>query len=316
MNTPTRCRAIVAGAAFTILMLEVPMSANATPLPDIDSLWDFDDPAATELQFRSLLARAETDGSVGYHAELLTQLARTQGLQQNFDSAHATLNVVSEMLGQAGERARVRYLLERGRTFNSSGEKAKAATLFQDAFDLASQEDLQTLAVDAAHMLAIALPDSAMAWNLRALEMAEAATEPGARRWRASLYNNLGWTYFGRDDYDSAVTMFEQALVCREEQELPREVLIARWCLAKCQRHLGNVEASLSVQLELESEWDALGEPDGYVLEEIAECLLLLQRETEARRYFSKAYEYLSLDPWLIRDEKERLTRIQRLSTE
>jgi tetratricopeptide (TPR) repeat protein len=292
------------------------MSAHATSLPDIDSLWNFDDPAATEAQFRSLLPRAETDGSAGYHAELLTQLARTQGLQQKFDSAHATLDVVQTMLDEAGNRATVRYLLERGRTYNSSGEKGKAAGLFQEALDLASQEDLQTLAVDGAHMMAIALPDSALAWNLRALEMAESATEPGARRWRGSLYNNLGWTYFGRDDYDSALTMFEQAVACRQEQELPREVLIARWCVAKCLRHLGNVEASLTAQLELESEWDALGEPDGYVFEEIAECLLLLQRDAEARPYFSKAHEHLSKNPWLLRDEQERLNRIQRLSAE
>jgi tetratricopeptide (TPR) repeat protein len=307
---------VVVTLALTLLLPEISMSANATSLPDIDSLWDYNDPAATEAQFRALLPRVQAEGDADYEAELLTQLARTQGLQQKLDSAHAILDGVQPMLAKVGERASVRYMLERGRTYNSSGEKGKAASLFQEALDLASQEDLQTLAVDAAHMLAIAIPDEGMAWNLRALEMAEAATEPGARRWRGSLYNNLGWTYFGRDDYDSALTMFKQALICRQEQEEPREVLVARWCVAKTQRHLGNVEASLAAQEELEIAWNDLGEPDGYVFEESAECLLLLGRNEEARPYFGKAYEYLSKDGWLVRDEQDRLKRMSRLSQE
>jgi tetratricopeptide (TPR) repeat protein len=289
------------------------MCAEAEPLPDIDSLWNFDDPAGTEAKFRSLLPGAETAGDTGYHAELLTQLARTQGLQQKFDSAHATLDRVQKMLDQAGIRATVRYLLERGRTYNSAGNKGEAAVLFQEAFDLACQEELQALTVDAAHMLAIALPQEAMAWNLRALEMAEAASEPRARKWRGSLYNNLGWTYFDRSDYDSALAMFEQALQCRKEQEDPREVLIARWCVAKCQRHLGNVEASLEALLGLESAWDDYGEPDGYVFEEIGECLLLLGRSSEASPYFARAFESLSKDVWLAESEPDRITRMKRL---
>ena len=56
------------------------MSANATSLPDIDSLWDYNDPAATEAQFRALLPRVQAEGDADYEAELLTQLARAQGL--------------------------------------------------------------------------------------------------------------------------------------------------------------------------------------------------------------------------------------------
>jgi hypothetical protein len=54
-----------------------------------------------------------------------------------------------------------------------------------------------------------------------------------------------------------------------------------------------------------------LGETDGYVFEEIAECLLALGRDDEARPSFARAYELLSRDP----DEVDpvRLERLRAL---
>src|SRR5690349_11666078 len=97
------------------------ISMPQSELPDIDSLWDYNDPAATKERFRAVLPAARSSGSPGSLAELLTQIARTEGLQGRFDEAHATLDEVVEMLPRATPRAHVRYLLERGRAFNSSG---------------------------------------------------------------------------------------------------------------------------------------------------------------------------------------------------
>jgi len=47
--------------------------------------------------------------------------SRTQGLQRDFAAAHQTLDAVQSELTDDLCRARVRYLLERGRVFNSSG---------------------------------------------------------------------------------------------------------------------------------------------------------------------------------------------------
>ncbi|MFN8565329.1 MAG: hypothetical protein U0703_27730 [Anaerolineae bacterium] len=44
---------------------------------NFDALWDYDHPAETEKTFRALLA--QTDGARRF--ELLTQIARAQGLQ-------------------------------------------------------------------------------------------------------------------------------------------------------------------------------------------------------------------------------------------
>lgn len=63
-------------------------------LPDIDSLWDYQDPGITETRFRELLGSARASQDTSYYAQLVTQIARTQGLQHRFDEAHATLDTI------------------------------------------------------------------------------------------------------------------------------------------------------------------------------------------------------------------------------
>ena len=53
------------------------------------------------------------------------------------------------------------------------------------------------------------------------------------------------------------------------------------------------------MQQELLAENEAVGENSGYVNEELGECLLILEKPTEARPFFALAYEALSQDPWL-----------------
>jgi hypothetical protein len=54
-------------------------------LPDFDSLWDYSNPDQTEIKFREILLQIPENDPV--HLELLTQIARTQGLQRKFDEA-------------------------------------------------------------------------------------------------------------------------------------------------------------------------------------------------------------------------------------
>ena len=83
---------------------------------DFDSLWDYSDPRQTETKFREILLQIPENNSA--YLELLTQSARSQGLQQKFDRAHQTLDQVERRLGNYASRAKVRYHLERGRVFN------------------------------------------------------------------------------------------------------------------------------------------------------------------------------------------------------
>src|ERR1700756_1076587 len=99
-------------------------------LPDFDKLWDYSHPDVSERRFRDLLPAALDSLDISYLAQLLTQVARAEGLQRKFQAAHETLDRVEKGLAKdADDKTRVRYLLERGRVFNSSGNKDVARPL-------------------------------------------------------------------------------------------------------------------------------------------------------------------------------------------
>jgi tetratricopeptide (TPR) repeat protein len=292
-------------------------------LPDFDALWNYDQPAETERAFQDMRQQTAETAPLAYRLELLTQIARTQGLQRRFDIAHATLDrVLAQLDAGSGEPdelfvPRIRYLLERGRVFNSSRQPDRARPLFLDAWQLASAHEADFHAVDAAHMLGIVEPgEEGLAWNLRALEAAERSAEPRARGWRGSLYNNMGWSYHDAGEYERALEMFESALACWEEEGLAKEARVARWAVARTLRSLGRVDEALDRQLGVLREVDAAGASDGYAREEIGECLLALGRGEEARPHFARAYEVLSADPWLAEAESARLERLRALAVD
>ena len=291
------------------------MNEPQKPLPWINDLWDYNDPAASEARFRDLLERARAAGEDAYAAEVLTQIARAQGLAQRFDEARATLEEAESRLTPDMTTARVRVLLERGRVQNSSGDPEGSATLFEQALEAAAGAGLEFYAVDAAHMLGIVVPgEGSLDWNRKAMEMAEAATDPRARGWMGSLSNNLGWTYHDLGRYADALAMFEKHLAIRTAEGDTVQMGIARWSMAKELRMLGRVEEALDVQRALlEMPQRRNNESEGYTQEEIGECLLALERGEEARPHFARAWELLHEDPWLRRDESERLDRLRRL---
>jgi tetratricopeptide (TPR) repeat protein len=249
-------------------------------LPDFDTLWNYDQPHHTEQAFRALLPEARAAEDASYFAELLTQIARTQGLQGQFEAAHRTLDEAEELLPNGSARARIRYELERGRVFNSSGNPNQARVFFLRAWTAAVEQSEDFYAVDAAHMLGIVEPPAEqLAWNLQALELAERSADERARNWRGSLYNNIGWTYHDAGRYEDALAMFEKALERRKAQGKPRDIRIANWCIARTLRSLGCVTEALAMQRQLRSEIEETGDADRYVEEEIAACLLAIGQE-------------------------------------
>jgi acyl-CoA synthetase (AMP-forming)/AMP-acid ligase II/Tfp pilus assembly protein PilF len=277
----------------------------------IRSLWDFDDPEASEVRFKQLLPISQQSDGREYHVELMTQIARAQGLQRNFDQANATLDAAESLVTDDMPRAGVRLLLERGRVLNSAGKTDEARPFFQKAWEMARRAGTDDLAVDAAHMAAIVSEaDKAHEWNKTALELAEASNDAEARRWCGSLHNNMGWTDHGNGDYKPAMVHFEAALAARVKQGDPHEIEIARWCIARCLRSLKRVDEALVMQRELETE-----KASGYVYEEIAECLYTLDRVDEARPYFHRAAETLGADPWLAKAEPRRIQRLIELGS-
>lgn len=282
-------------------------------LPDLSKLWDYSAPAETEKKFRDLLPKAEVSADRSYHLQLLTQIARAQGLQNQFDKAHATLDEVERQLGPGLELARIRMLLERGRAFNSAGERAKAMPLFMAAYELAATTTHIRHTIDAVHMVAIAAPDAneRVLWNLKAIEMVNA--NPGERGWLVALYNNLGEAYRALNEFDKALDVFQKLIAL--EKELGREPWLYTYVdEAKMLRLLGRCDQSLQNMRRLEDVLKKKGKRDGFVSEEIGECLLAQGAGDQALPYLREAFEELSKLDWMVKSEPERLERLRDLT--
>ena len=309
--------------AFLLILLlagcatESGTEKEAKPLPEFDALWDYNDPGQTELKFRELIPVAKESGDSSYYAQLLTQIARTEGLQRKFEDAHRTLDKVEAMLTDQMLVPRIRYLLERGRVHNSSGQPDESKPFFLEAWELGTEHREDYYAVDAAHMMGIVEPpEKQLEWAAKAMDLAEKSGDKRARNWLGPLYNNTGWSYHDLGEYDKALELFEKSLKYRQEKKDERGIQIARWTIGRTYRSLGRIEEALHIQKGLEKEFEEKGiEQDGYVFEELGECLLLMSEEDEARKYFKLAYDWLSKDPWLVANEAERLERLKKLGT-
>jgi tetratricopeptide (TPR) repeat protein len=287
---------------------------DASPLDTawLDEAWDFDRPAESEARFRAKLETLPNASAAGL--ELSTQIARALGLQRRFDAAHAVLDGVDKALQGQPARVAVRYLLERGRVFNSSGQPGRAVPLFRAALDKANCAHEDFLAIDAAHMLGIAAPpDERLRWNLEALAMTERTQDARSKRWLASLYNNIGWTYHDRGDYAAALVYFEKALPAWQARGPAANVRFARWAIARAYRSLGQLDEALAIQNELARESAEAGAPDGYVYEELGELLLVKGDAAAARPNFARAYALLHEDKGLQAGAPERLARLKRM---
>lgn len=291
--------------------------ALEAPMPDILALWDFDDPAASEARFRAVLGDAAMPPTHDAALSLRTQIARTLGLRRRFDEAHRELDAVDAALPGAGPEPRVRTLLERGRTWRSAREPAKARPLFLQAEQLARSAKLEYLHVDALHMVALveADPQAQLEANQRALAVARAAQDPQARRWEASLTHNIGWSLHEAGRHEEALASFRDALAARQRDGARAERLReAQWMIAFELRALRRHDEALAVLRALEGELAAANATDGFVPEEIAENLLAQGRGAEARPYFAQAHAQLSRIDTLERPDDARLARLLELS--
>jgi tetratricopeptide (TPR) repeat protein len=281
------------------------MSDNAH---DWIKLWNFQDPAGTRAKFQAVLPETEGENRL----EVLTQIARTHGLQEQFDEAHALLDEVEGALSDETRLARLRYLLERGRAFNSGGTPDKARPLFEQAWELGKSIPHHSLAVDAAHMIAIVVPpDEKTAWNEAGMEYAEQSDDEGAARWLGTLYNNMGWNAHEVGDYAKALALHEKCWAWHRERATGRGERVAKWAVAKQLRFLGRGDEAMPMQGELLTEY-AADEPggEGFVHEELAELLHARGDLDGAKPHFARAHELLKQYTWI---EEARMQRLHEL---
>jgi tetratricopeptide (TPR) repeat protein len=195
---------------------------------ELDALWDFGDPLASEVAFRGAIS--STDDAIT-RAVLGTQLARALGLQERYDEADRVL----EKIDAPVPAIRARVALERGRLRNSGGHPEDAVGFFENAASIAEAAGLTFVQVDALHMLGIAQPARSGAHTTAALAVLEGVADRRTQRWRVALHNNRGWALFGDGELTAALQEFEQALRDAEQYGTEEQQGWAREAIEECQ---------------------------------------------------------------------------------
>jgi len=238
--------------------------------------------------------------------------ARKLGLAGDFAAGHALIDQACRLAGD-DPKARAICALERGRLYNSAGERENARLRFGEAWRLARAAGAHALAADAAHMLAIVgTLDDAVEWTATAL--AHIGEHPEAGIWRGPLLNNLGWSYFDAGRLADALALFEQAVELRRSAGEKRELRIARYAVIRTLRALERLEEAHRLAEETAAEAAADGAQAPYVLEELAECRARLGDLDGARDSAREALAVLEKDQAFVRSEPERLARLRQLA--
>ncbi len=272
-----------------LIALTAPLSAMAI---DLDALWDFSKPELSEQRFRDALATASGDDSL----ILQTQIARTHGLRRDFVQAQEILKSIEWQVQTAGAEARIRHALEFGRTLTSATHppesqtpetREQARSAFLRTLELVKGHRLDDLAVDALHMLAFVdtAPVEQLKWGREALAIVESSSQPSAKRWEASLRNNVGYALHQLGRYDDALSEFRKALEVREKGTNAEATRVAHWMVAWTLRALDRLDEALEIQLRLEREGEAADVPDPYVFEELAAIYKAKDEPGLAARY-------------------------------
>jgi tetratricopeptide (TPR) repeat protein len=262
---------------------------------DISKLWDFDKPELSEQRFRSALSNASADDAL----IIQTQIARTHGIRGNFAQARQILTGIKSQVQSASVEAKARYHLELGRTHSSATHPPESQTAevrelarsaYMHAFEFAKNGGLDSLAIDALHMMAFVdtEPEEQIKWNRRAIAFMQSSSRQDAKDWEGSLHNNIGYALHLLGRYEEALLEFKLALVAHERSGNPQKIRIAHWMIAWTLRSLGRLNEALEIQLRLEKEWDEAGEPDPYVFEELEHLYRALKDDGQADYYASR----------------------------
>lgn len=262
---------------------------------DLSTLWDFNNPELSEERFRAALASASADEAL----ILQTQIARSYGLRGDFAQAQQILSTIEPSVQNASAEAEVRYYLELGRTYSSATHtpesqtpevKELARSAYLRAFELAQEAKLDSLAIDALHMMVFVdtEPEAQVEWNRKAIGFMQSSSQPDAQKWDGSLHNNTGYALHLLGRYDDAIAEFKLALAAHERGGNPQNIRVAHWMIAWTLRALGHLDEAIEIQLRLEREWDEAGKPDPYVFEELELLYQALNDQEKAEFYAAR----------------------------
>lgn len=281
-----------------ILILIANFVAAPALAADVLSLWDFSNPALSEERFRFAHRTASGDEAL----ILQTQIARTYVFRKDFRQARQILRSIGPNVQSAGAEAQVRYWLELGRTYASHQHppetrtresKSNARMAFEKALSISREARLDGLAIDAIHMFAFVDTDPAaqVKWGRQALSLVEASSQSEAKQWEASVRSNLGEALFDLGRYEEALGHFRRAVVLRDQGSNPRAIRDANWHVARVLRMQKRFDQALAIQLRLERDSEAMGDPKHYVFEELALLYRANGCQERAEHYLIRAKE-------------------------
>lgn len=285
--------------------------------PDVDGFWRLGHWTESEARIRSRLSPNWMTEKTAENVELLSQLARAQGLQGSLPQAKATLESARQILAELKDepRAKLRYLLEHGRLLCLGMNPAKAHDSFVQAWTLANETKHTFFAIDAALMLsAVRPPKFQNEWLQNALSLAQNAQDRDSKLWLDHLYMLNGWHEFDFRHYEKALASFERALEESLNSSEESHTFPYLWSKARVLRALGRNEDALTIQNNLRDRMSQIGKVNGHVFLEIAECEQLLHHQDEARSNFELAYSELSADSWFADNREEDLSRMKYIS--
>jgi tetratricopeptide (TPR) repeat protein len=242
----------------------------------------------------------------------LAAKARKLGLAGDFGTAHQLIERAALLAGN-DPFGRATCAIERGRLYNSAGQRDLALPLFEEAWRLAREAQAHVLAADAAHMIAIVgTLDAAVEWT--AIGLAYVGEHPQADQWRGPLLNNLGWSYFDAGRFEHALPVFEQAVEVRRSDGQARELRVARYAVIRTLRALGRLDEARRLAEETASAAEVDGDQAPYIHEELAECHAALGDVDHARSSARRALAVLGNDPAFAGQEPLRLARLRNLA--
>ena len=195
-----------------------------------------------------------------------------------------------------------RYLGVKGRFQWQNKEEDKAVLTFKDMYEYCSNHELHSRAIDAAHMLAIVGDlDQKIEWSLKTIKEAEKGEEIG---WLAPLWNNLGWNYDDKKEYDKALDALVKAREYHYKNTLELPKLIADWSVGHAYRMVGKrAEAekilvkclSWAERLVAEKQFGTeANEWVGFSCKELAELAMDNKEPQKAKILFQRAIKELT----------------------
>lgn len=242
----------------------------------------------------------------------LAREARAKGLSGDFAGGHVLLDTAATIAGEGGE-ALAMIAIERGRLFNSAGSPGEALPFFETSWKLAQAAGNHDLAVDAAHMMAIASPLPAAAdWTRKALAYMDA--NPASPIWRPMLHHNLGWTYFEAGRFEQALASFIREERLRKQSGSAQALKISRYAVIRTMRALGQIDEAIDIGEMAVAMADRENDPAPFIYEELAECHAANGNEERARYFAKRAHDALAVDTGFAKSEPLRLVRLFKLA--